>query len=91
MGGSGHISAMHSSLRTNNRRKQRQRFKKDDKKWKAEKTTYNVPTVSEFKRNEIVEKIIHKRKNLEAVGYAVMVFLVCLVIFWVIWSHYVEN
>jgi len=86
MGGGGAIRGMQMSLKMNNRRRERERFKKNEPRWKAEKTSYDVPNVSEHKRNEIVEKIIRKRKNLEAVGYAVMVFLVCLVIFWVIWS-----
>jgi hypothetical protein len=66
MGGGGHISNMQSSMKNNNRRKGRERFKQTEKV-DQKKTEYDVPEVSEEERKEIVQDIIGRRKRLDRI------------------------
>lgn len=80
MGGGGAIRGMQMSLKMNDRRPKREHFKKIPPPFKHEKVTYNVPTVSEHKRKEIVKRIIRRRKNIERVGYAFLIVSSLLIV-----------
>ncbi len=84
MGGGGAISGMQMSLKMNDRRKKREHFKKEAPPFKHEKATYNVPTVSEYRRQEIVSQIIRKRKNIERIGYLFLIVSVIAVILYLV-------
>ena len=62
MGGGGHMSNMQSSLKNNNRRKGRERFKHQDGVEQKE-TKYDVPEVSEEERKKIVSELVGRRKK----------------------------
>lgn len=70
------MSAMRSSLNTNSRRKERDRFKKPDA-YKQKPTSYAVPTISESKRDAIVRQILVRRRTNAILGWAVA--LLCTV------------
>lgn len=85
MGGGGAISGMQMSLKMNDRRQKREQFKKTPPPLKHEKTSYNVPTVSEYKRREIVHRITRKRRNIEMVGYIFLLLATIGSILFVVW------
>jgi len=68
MGGGGAISGMQASLKMNDRRVPREHFKKTPG-MKPEPTSYNVPTVSQFKRDAIVREILAKRRIRNRIGW----------------------
>jgi hypothetical protein len=87
MGGGGAISGMQMSLKMNDRRRKREQFKKTPPPLKHEKTSYNVPTVSEYKRREIVHRITKRRRTNEMIGYSFLI-ISAIVSFLIVYAYW---
>lgn len=81
MGGGGSVSAMIASLRSNNRRGNRAQFEKK-LGFDIEKTKYDFPVVSNKKREEVVKRLMKKRRLSEFLYLGVFVmFMAFFLIF----------
>lgn len=69
-GGGGFISNMQTSLKTNNRRKgrERERFKKRESVT-SKKTQYNEKEISEVDRKKLVKQITRRRKIIDRIAF----------------------
>jgi len=72
---------MIDSLKMKSRRKTREPLSKNIVPYKPTPTNYNVPTVSEFKRKQIVEKILRQRRMVNTIAWWFAV-ITCILIAW---------
>ena len=88
MGGGGSISAMLALLRSNNRRGNRAQFEKK-LGFDIEKTKYDFPVVSNKKREEVVKRLLKKRRLSEFLHLGVFVLFIGFLLFFAIAVIYV--
>lgn len=79
----GFISNMQTSLKTNNRRKRRERLKAPESVT-SKKTRYNVKEVSETERKKLVKRITRRRKSIDRIAYIAIILAAIFLLYFLL-------